>query len=159
MTKEELKSLVDSDTQATAMAEAGNYADCALWCSEHAPKVPGPERRITALSLLRAFGDHPEKGADAWRKLKQVGEADNPMGWIVSVALEFMGPSGAGLDIAHPSSQGMCDALLMAGVWSEEQANTIKALGLVASTITAADVEQAMGGPREIDPELAEEEN
>lgn len=139
MTTEELRTLIESDPEALEMAETGGYADCALWCSAHAPKVLGPEHRISALTILSAFAD-PAVGADAWAKLKAAGASNS----VVALAVEFMGPgSVAGLNIADDRSQAMCDALQVAGVWTQAQCDAIKGMGLIAPTITAGDVQQA----------------
>ena len=144
MTKEELRALIDSDTQATEMAQVGNDAGCAARCSEIAPKVPGPERYIHGMDLVSAFAD-PAVGADAWAKLKAAAGA-NP---VVALAVEYMGPSSVrGLNISDERSLAMCDALKQSGVWTQAQADGVKALGMVPQTITADEVSEAMASDR-----------
>ncbi len=144
MTTEELRALIDSDTQATEMAEAGDDAGCAARCSEIAPKVPGPERYIHGMDLVSAFSD-PSVGADAWAKLKAAAGASP----VVALAVEYMGPSSVrGLNISDPRSLAMCDSLVESTVWSQEQADGVKGLGMVAQTITADQVSEAMAPDR-----------
>ena len=152
MTTEQLRALIESDPEALELAQVGNDSGCAERLAEIAPKVIGPDKFIHGMDLVSAFAD-PAVGADAWAKLKAAGPA-NP---VVALAVEYMGPSSVrGLNIADQRSLAMCDQLRQLGVWNQAQCDGVKALGMVAQTITADQVSEAMAPDRVMFREEAE---
>lgn len=96
------------------------------------------ERYVTARTILAEC----ENGADILDALVTAGENVSAVKW----ALTFLSQD-SGLDVGHPTTQGMIDQLAAGGVLSAEQAQSLKSLALQAVFVDRLEVESAMFNP------------
>jgi hypothetical protein len=85
MTPQELKALIESDPQAKALAKAGNDYQCAIRCSEIAPKLP-KQLKLSFAGLLSLYQHDTALGMAIIEKLRQVSAHNK----LVAELLPFM---------------------------------------------------------------------
>ena len=141
MTPEELKALIESDPQATALVNAGNDYDCAIRCSEIAPvrNIPSP---LTIMGILNLYQDNLGLGAFVVATIKQVA-LGNP---VIGEMLPFMGPAtqqDARPDFGLPAiRQALVTPVEWGGIGlTQEQAAPILRAGESSQKITPIEVE------------------
>lgn len=141
MTPEDLKALIESDQQATALINAGNDYACAIRCSEIAPvrNIPSP---LTIMGILNLYQDNLSLGAFVIATLKQVAQV-NP---VIGEMLPFMGPStqqDARPDFGLPAiRQALVAPVEFGGIGlTQEQATPLLRAGESPQTITPLEVE------------------
>ena len=139
MTPAELKSLIESDTQATALANAGNDESCAARCSVIAPKQIVPTR-LGDINIVSLFAD-PVVGESVCQTIEAVAE-QNP---IVKRAWLWAEPGKPGLDVGDVRVRAMLvTPTNLGGVGlTEEQAAPILAVAEQQQKFTAAQIAEA----------------
>jgi hypothetical protein len=141
MTPEELRTLVQSDTQATAAKNAGDWQAAAARCVAIAPKRV-VSHLIAELGILAAYPNP----ADAITVLSTIDlvAGTNP---VVALAKKWIQPGAPGIDIGDPRTRGMLTALTHQGGLglSAELAAPLLALAERPAEITARDVRAAFG--------------
>jgi hypothetical protein len=135
-----LKALIESDTQATALAVAGDYFACASRCMVIAEKVRG-ERILTERGLLDVLGD--EMGESILQKLQGIAASAHPKAGAIARFLVWLIPTNGGFDFGSTKLLTIAYQLLQAQVLSQPEYDALIALGLFSPTITAYEVEYA----------------
>jgi hypothetical protein len=141
MTPEQLKILIESDPQATALINSGKDYDCAVRCSEIAP-VNIISLPLTVMGILSLYQHNLALGALVIGTIRQVAE-NSP---VIREMLPFMGPStqqDARPDFALPAiRQALVTPVQFGGIGlTQEQAAPILRAGEAKQTITALEVE------------------
>lgn len=139
MTPAELKTLIESDAEATAFANAGNDEACAARCSVIAPKVLIP-LRLGDINIVALFAD-PVGGETVCQTIEAIAE-QNP---IVKRAWRWAEPGKPGLDVGDVRVRAMLVAPInLGGVGlTEEQAAPILAAAEQQQRFTAAQIGEA----------------
>lgn len=144
MTLEEyqaLKSLIESDAEASLLFAIPDDGQCAEQCKLIAPKVSVATRR-TYLSLASKSGIGPDATRRLVVSVRAVAAID-PLVDELQIALR-RSKDEDGIDISDVGTQGMLE--MMAGLKTENglmagDVEAIKSLCLVSQNITALDVE------------------
>lgn len=159
MTKEELRALIASDTQAAALATAGDDAGCAARCAAIAPKELLPSVLVTELTMFNYFTPQ-----DAEAIIQQM-EAVAGSNAVVKRVLKWFYPPAQGINFAHPTVRALLVTPTNQGGlgFTAQQVAPLLAAGEVEPTITADQVSEAMAGERvtfrdESTPEWAPQE-
>ena len=143
MSPAELKALVQSDAEATALANAGNDEACAVRCGVIAPKV-----RIE--TVLTERGLYDRLGAmlaeTILQKLEGFAASQEPMAPVVKRFLKWLQPANGGADFGSPQALEMCHMLMLGGLLTQDECDAIHALSLVSQTFTAAQIAIAWRG-------------
>lgn len=139
MTPSELKSLIQSDAEATALANAGNDEACAARCGVIAPKVIVP-KRLGDINIVSLFAN-PADGEAVCQIIEAVANS-NP---VVHRAWRWAAPAAPGIDVGDPKVRAMLVAPVnLGGVGlTPEQAAPVLAAAEVAQTFTAAQIGEA----------------
>lgn len=138
MSPMQLFELIQSDSQAAALAAAGNDAGCAVRCNEIAPKVLA-ETRLGYISIAAALG------ASVARRLIVSVNAIVSQDPLVEAHKPYL--VGVGIDVANADVRGMLDAFAASqvpGGMTEDDAAQIKAMAERSQNITANQVSAAM---------------
>lgn len=139
MTPAELKTLIESDADATALANAGNDEACAARCGVIAPKIIVP-LRLGDINIVSLFAD-PVDGETVCQTIEAIAE-QNP---IVKRAWRWAEPGKPGLDVGDVRVRAMLvTPTNLGGVGlTEAQAAPILAAAEKPQTFTAAQVGEA----------------
>lgn len=138
----ELKTLIESDSEANAAATANRWRDCALRASEIAPALLR-ESLLTELSILR-LSDDPAAAEAVLQQIEAVSQG-NP---VVARVLKWMQPGAAGLNfgdarvramLTMPINQGGCGLTI-------EQASPLLEAAEYQPEFTPAECRFAMTG-------------
>jgi hypothetical protein len=135
-----LKALIESDTQAIALAEAGDFFACAARCMVIAEKVRS-EKILTERGLLDELGQ--VMGETILQNLKAVAISQHPLASTLSRFLTWLVPANGGADFGSPKLLALAAQLHEAQVLDQPEYEALASLGLVPPTITAYDVEIA----------------
>lgn len=144
MTDNELHDLIAGDAQAKALADAGDDAGAAARASAIAPEAVA-QCIINERTVFAAF-PNPADGEAVMATLEAVADADPvqvPHAPIVARAVRWLRPGEGGLDVGHPSTRAMLDALTGQGQLTAERVAVVKALAEQPQTITAEQVSRA----------------
>lgn len=144
MTPAELKSLIESDAEALALARSGAADLCALRCMAIAPKI-NAETVLTERGLYQRLG--ATVAETILQKLEGFAATQNSLAAVVRRFLKWLEPVNGGADWGQPEALAMCHALMQGGLLTQEECDAIHALSLVAPTITGADVSTAYPFP------------
>jgi hypothetical protein len=139
MTPSELKTLIESDAEASQCWADRRDAACAARCSVIAPKL----RRLVTADEIQL---HSSKNG-TWAAITLAREsAETPL-QIKGVCITFLDwvRSGRSVDFDLPEVQGMVGGLIQSGLVTEQQAAELDAMGYESQTFTTDDVQQAMG--------------
>jgi hypothetical protein len=141
VTPEALKTLIESDQQATVLINAGNDYACASRCSEIAP-VLNTSLPLSIMGILNLYQDNLALGGLVIATIKQVASV-NP---IIGEMLPFMGPSAHQTSMPDFGLPAIRQALVTPVEWggiglTQEQAAPILRAGESSQTITALEVE------------------
>jgi hypothetical protein len=136
MTPQELKALIESDPQATALAEAGNDYACAIRCSKISPL-------IRSSLILTERGLYNKLGPIVAETLLQKFERyTGSYKTLVSRVLTWLRPSEGGSDFGDPSMIEFLSLLLAEGLSiTQSEFDAISNLSLSHETITPLEVE------------------
>jgi len=139
MTPAELKSLIESDAEATALANAGNDEACAVRCGVIAPKVLVP-LRLGDINIISLFAN-PVDGETVCQTIEAVA-LQNP---IVKRAWRWAEPGNPGLDVGDVRVRAMLvTPTNLGGVGlTQEQAAPILAAAEQQQRFTAAQIAEA----------------
>ena len=140
MTPSELKSLIESDAEATALANAGNDEACAARCSVIAPQVR-VETILTERGLYQKLG--ATVAETILQKLAGFAATQDSMAVVVKRFLRWLEPVNGGADWGQPEALQMCHALVLGGVLTEAECNAIDSLSLASQTFSAAQIAEA----------------
>jgi hypothetical protein len=153
MSPENLYTLIQSDTIASAMAAVGNDAGCAERCSIIAPNIPMiPPMFLGQLGIINVFANAGQPtGGDAFMlSLEAIANGTSAYAGTVKRMLQSMYPPGTGVDFM--------DSVLIAELtaWSQLTPPLISAAALaiiqsactMPQTITADQISLAMVGHR-----------
>lgn len=140
MTPAELKSLIQSDLEASDHWLAGRHAACANRCAEIAPLVRAPVpcdvvRREASLS-------------GAWAAITLASREASPAPpQIKGICLTFLDwvIASPTLDFDLPEVQSMSGGLVAAGLISQQQLDALSAMMNLPQNFTTNDIQQAMG--------------
>lgn len=144
MTPIELLALIDSDAEATTLANAGNDTQCAVRCSAIAPKRIVPTR-LGDINIVGLF-DNPADGETVCQTIEAVAEV-NP---VVRRAWRWAGPTAPGIDVGDAKVRLLLVAPTnLGGIGlTQQQAAPLLAAAEQPQTITAQDVGYAMAARR-----------
>lgn len=139
MTPSELKSLIESDADATALANAGNDEACAARCSVIAPKLL-VSTRLGDINIVSLFAN-PVDGETVCQTIEAVAE-QNP---VVKRAWRWAAPGAPGIDVGDVKVRAMLIAPTnLGGVGlTEAQAAPILAAAEQQQRFTAAQIGEA----------------
>ena len=140
MTPAELKTLIESDADATALANAGNDEACALRCGIIAPVVR-VSKVLTERGLYAELG--PTMAETILQKLEGYAAASQTYSALVSRFLGWLEPTNGGVDFGLQSTLDMAGALTQGGLLSAEEYAAINLLSLAPQTFTAAQIGEA----------------
>ena len=140
MTPAELKSLIESDAEATALANAGNDEACAARCGVIAPQVR-VETVLTERGLYQNLG--ATVAETILQKLAGFAATQDPMAAVVARFLRWIEPVNGGADWGQPEALQMCHALMIGGLLTEAECTAIKNLSLTSQRFTAAQIGEA----------------
>lgn len=145
MTPQELKALIESDTQAANLYNERRFGDCSVRCCEIAPKVP-KQLKLSFAGLLSLYQHNTSLGMAIIEKLRQVAAHNK----LVAELLPFMAATADATGwpdfslppirqtLIAPEEQGGIGLTL-------EQAAPIFVAGEQPDTITGLDIEQLAG--------------
>ena len=140
MTPSELKSLIESDAEATALANAGNDEACAVRCGVIAPQLR-VETVLTERGLYQKLG--ATVAETILQKLEGFAATQDPMAAVVSRFLRWLEPVNGGADWGQPEALQMCQALMLGGLLTEAECDAIDSLSLASQTFNAAQIAEA----------------
>lgn len=140
MTPAELKTLIESDAEATALANAGNDEACAVRCGVIAPQLR-VETVLTERGLYQKLG--ATVAETILQKLEGFAATQDPMAAVVKRFLKWLEPLNGGADWGQPEALQMCHALMLGGLLTEAECNAIGSLSLASQTFTAAQIAEA----------------
>lgn len=139
MTVEELRALIESDTEAKALAETGAADLCAARCRAIAPKVT-QLTRVTELTILSLYSN-PADAEAVLQRIETVG-GSNP---VVNRVLKWLQPGAPGIDIGDARVRQLLVAPVQSGGvgLTAELARPLLAAAEVEPHISGADVSTA----------------
>jgi hypothetical protein len=139
MTPAELKTLIESDSEALTLWKAGRHAACAVRCSVIAPTV----RRLVTADEIQL---HASKNG-TWAAITLARESSETPVLIKGVCITFLDwiKSGRAIDFDLSEVQQMVGGLIQSQLVSAEQAAQLDAMANEKQTFTTDDVQQAMG--------------
>lgn len=139
MTLEQLRALIESDTEAKALAETGAADLCAARCRVIAPKVTR-QTMISELSILNLYAN-PVDAETVLQTIETVGKS-NP---VVRRVLKWLQPGAPGIDIGDARVRQLLVAPVQAGGvgLSAELAGPLLVAAEVEPQISGADVSTA----------------
>lgn len=120
-----------ADIQATGI-DLASRNDAAIAAALSVGRVRIEKRLIGIGTVLDALG--PEAGAEVVDRIEALAVASKPVKW------GFFLLQRDNLDVALPSVRAQFDELAAAGVMTQAQADTLKALGQVADPVPVNDV-------------------
>jgi len=144
MSPTELRALIESDTQALALARSGAADLCAARCVVIAPKVRS-SKTLTERGLYQELG--PAVAETILQKLEAYSLAGADYSAIVKRFLKWLEPANQGVDFGLQSTMDMAGLLYQGGLLAVEEYTAIDGLSKVAPTITGADVSTAYPFP------------
>ena len=139
MTPQELRTLIESDAQALALAKSGAADLCAARCMQVAPKIPA-STLLTELSILRVYAN-PADGEAVLQQFETVA-ASNP---VVARVLKWIRPGAPGVDFGDVRVRAMLTlAVNQGGIGlTNVQAAPLLAAAEVSQSISGSDVSTA----------------
>ena len=139
MTPQELRTLIESDAQALALAKSGAADLCAARCMQVAPKIPA-STLLTELSILRVYAN-PADGEAVLQQFETVA-ASNP---VVARVLKWIRPGAPGVDFGDVRVRAMLTlAVNQGGIGlTNVQATPLLAAAEVSQSISGSDVSTA----------------
>jgi hypothetical protein len=139
MSPEELKSLIESDSEALRLASTGAADLCAARCRAIAPKVT-QQTMISELSILNLYAN-PMDAETVLQTIETVAKG-NP---VVNRVLKWLQPGAPGIDIGDARVRQLLVAPLQAGGvgLSQELARPLLAAAEAEPQISGADVSTA----------------
>jgi hypothetical protein len=139
MSPEELKSLIESDPEATRLASTGAADMCAARCRAIAPKVTR-QTMISELSILNLYAN-PMDAVTVLQTIEAVAKANPVVGYV----LKWLQPGAPGVDIGDARVRSLLVAPVQSGGvgLSPELARPLLASAEVAPEISGADVSTA----------------
>ena len=140
MTPAELKTLIESDAEATALANAGNDEACAARCSVIAPLVR-VSTMLTERGLYAELG--PAMAETILQKLEGYAAASQEYSALVNRFLGWLEPINGGVDFGLQSTLDMAGLLTQCGLLSAEEYAAINSLSLASQKFTAAQIGEA----------------
>ena len=140
MTPAELKALIESDAEATALANAGNDEACAVRCGVIAPQVR-VETVLTERGLYDRLG--ATTAETILQKLEGFSVTQDPLASVVKRFLRWLEPVNGGADWGQPEALQMCHALMLGGLLTEAECTAINNLSLTSQRFIAAQIGEA----------------
>jgi hypothetical protein len=139
MTPNELKTLIESDSEASQYWADRRDAACAARCSVIAPQI----RRLVTADEIQL---HSSKNG-TWAAITLARESPETPLQIKGVCITFLDwvKSGRSVDFDLPEVTQMVGGLIQSGLVTQEQAAELDAIGYESHTFTTDDVQQAMG--------------
>ena len=139
MTPAELKAMIQSDAEATALANAGNDEACAVRCGIIAPKRI-VSTRLGDINIVGLFAN-PIDGETVCQTIEAVAE-QNP---VVKRAWRWAAPGAPGIDVGDLKVRAMLIAPTNVGGvgLTQEQAAPIMAAAEQPQTFTSAQIAEA----------------
>jgi hypothetical protein len=143
MSPTELRALIESDSEALALARSGAADLCAARCVVIAPKVVEP-KRLGDINIVQLYAD-PAVGETVCQTIEAVAQS-NP---VVKRAWRWAEPGKPGLDVGDLRVRAMLTLPVEQGGvgLTQQQAAPILACAEVSPVITGADVSTAYPYP------------
>jgi hypothetical protein len=143
MTPQELLTLIQSDAQATTLANAGNDFGCAARCMAIASNVRVPTV-LTERGFYKALG--ALQAETILQKLKAYSLAGEQYSLPVARFLCWLEPANDGADFGDVELLGVASILTQGGWLTQPELEAFGSVSLVSPTITANDVSLALRG-------------
>lgn len=140
MTLTEIRALIVSDAEASALLEAKNYFACAARCVLLLPKIH-VETILTERGLYRELG--AMSAEIILQKLAGYADASQEYSLVVGRILAWLEPANEGLDFGASATLSMIGELTIAGVFTTQEQTALFEMSLVYQTITPSHVELA----------------
>jgi len=139
MSPEELRALIESDSEALQLASTGAADLCAARCRTIAPKVTR-ETRLTELSILNLY-TNPMDAVTVLQTIESVAKTNPVVGYV----LKWLQPGAPGIDIGDARVRQLLTAPVQSGGvgLSPELAQPLLAAAEVEPQISGADVSTA----------------
>lgn len=139
MTPSELKTMIESDAEASQCWADRRDAACVDRCSQIAPKI----RRLVTADEIQL---HSSKNG-TWATITLARESSETPLEIKGVCITFLDwvKSGRSVDFDLPEVHAMIGGLIQSGLVTEQQAAELDSMGYESQTFTTDDIQQAMG--------------
>jgi len=138
LTPQQLKQLIESDTEASEHYAAGRHAACAARCSVIAPTI---RVQVAADTIQREASL-----SGSWAKIVLARESTATPVELKGVCITLLDwvDKGRTIDFDLPQVQGMLAALVAANIVPQSEADALNASASVPQTFTTDDIQQAM---------------
>ncbi len=139
MTAAELKTLIESDSEALGHWDAGRHAACAVRCGEIAPTLRQPVDGGLVQKIASMNG--------VWAKItlaRESAETPPPIKGICITFLDWIRKDWQ-IDFDLPEVQTMLGGLIQSGLVTEQEVSALDAAADVRQNFSTDDVQQAMG--------------
>lgn len=140
MTPAELKTLIESDSEASTAATGNRWRDCATRTSEIAPSVRQPVDGGLVQKIASMNG--------VWAKIVLARESSETPDQIKGICITFLDwvRKDWRIDFDLPEVQQMLGGLLQSGLVTQDEVSVLNAAADTAQTITPAECRFAMTG-------------
>jgi hypothetical protein len=143
-----LRDTIDADSQALALATAGDRSGCAARVSSILPETI-TETYITERTIFDIFSADATLGEEFMQALEGVAAGDpsatppRPSNPIVARALKWMQPNNGGVNVGNIAVRNMIDSFASAGLITQSMADAVKSVAEQPATVTPEDIERA----------------
>ena len=139
MTPAELKTLIESDSEALAHWNAGRHAACSARCGEIAPTLRQPVDGGLVQKIASMNG--------VWAKITLARESSETPSQIKGICITFLDwiRKDWRIDFDLPEVQTMLGGLIQSGLVTEQEVSVLDSAANVPQTFSTDDVQQAMG--------------
>lgn len=127
MDLEALRALIDADPELAAAENTPDNASAIAAKLNALTETRVASRFVTARTVLAELGP---AGADILDKLEALSSTVSPVKW----AMRFVAGEGVGIDVGHPVTIGLFDALAEAHAITHVDAAALKSLAVVPSS-------------------------
>ena len=139
MTTNELRDLIQSDTEAAAHFAAGRHAACADRCGVIAPAIRQPVDGGEIQKIASMNG--------VWAKIVLARESAETPAQIKGICITFLDwiRKGWRIDFDLPEVQQMLAGLTQSGLVTQQEVAQLDAVANTHQTFTTDDIQRAMG--------------
>jgi hypothetical protein len=139
VTPAQLKTLIESDSEALAHWNAGRHAMCAARCGEIAPTLRQPVDGGLVQKIASMNG--------VWAKIVLARESSETPDQIKGICITFLDwvRKDWRIDFDLPEVQAMLGGLIQSGLVTTAEVAVLDAAANVPQTFTTDDIQQAMG--------------
>jgi hypothetical protein len=139
MIPEELRSLIESDPEASAHYAAGRHAACAERCRVIAPAIRQPVDGGQIQKIASMNG--------VWAKITLARESAETPAQIKGICITFLDwvRKDWRIDFDFPEVQQMLGGLIQSGLVTEQEVSVLDSAANTPQTFTTDDIQRAMG--------------